>query len=178
MLKFWVTTLSFCLFFSPITSAKNAPSASRIDLKQNQVLSSRFFAKNKTKPGVRTLPSGLQYAVVKKGKGEAPRTFDFVKVRYKATLLNGAEFDNSEWKSAPSHLEVGATIPGLSEALQLMKPGAKWILYIPPKLAYGRKGLTGKVPPNVGVIYELSLIKVVPKPDNSVTDVLEELTED
>ena len=88
-------------------------------------------------------------------------------------LLNGTEFDNSEGEIALSHLELGATIPGLSEALQLMKPGAKWILYIPPKLAYGRKGLRGKVSYDAGVIYELTLIKVVPKPDNSITDALE-----
>ena len=99
-----------------------------------------FLAANGKKPGVVTLPSGLQYKVIKEGTGRSPGPRDEVTVNYRGTLINGQEFDSSYRKGKPASFRVDRVIKGWTEALQLMKEGAKWQLFIPPELAYRRRG--------------------------------------
>ena len=99
-----------------------------------------FLAANGKKPGVVTLPSGLQYKVIKEGTGRSPGPHDEVTVNYRGTLIKGNEFDSSYRKGKPATFRVDRVIKGWTEALQLMKEGAKWQLFIPPELAYGKRG--------------------------------------
>lgn len=119
-----------------------------------------FLDANKTKPGVITLASGLQYKVNTPGAGNSPQKTDSVTVNYRGTLINGTEFDSSEKHGQPATFPVNAVIPGWTEALQLMKPGAKWTLYIPPNLAYGEAGAGRLIEPNATLIFDVDLISV------------------
>ncbi|HVA45690.1 MAG TPA: FKBP-type peptidyl-prolyl cis-trans isomerase [Pirellulales bacterium] len=120
-----------------------------------------FLAQNKKKEGVKTLPSGLQYKVLKSGKGETPKKTDTVKAHYKGTLLNGNEFDSSYRRGQPASFPVNRVIPGWTEALQLMKVGDKWQLFIPSGLAYGEQGAgNGGIPPNATLVFEVELLGV------------------
>lgn len=118
-----------------------------------------FLEENKTKEGVVSLPSGLQYTVLAEGSGKTPKATDSVTVNYRGTLTNGTEFDSSFKRGQPATFEVGKLIRGWSEALQLMKEGAKWQLFIPPALAYGDRG-TGPIPPNSTLVFEVELISI------------------
>ncbi len=120
----------------------------------------KFLMENKTKDGVITLPSGLQYKVIKDGTGKTPKLTDTVSTHYRGTLLDGSEFDSSYKRNEPTEFPVGAVIKGWTEALQLMKEGSKWILYVPPKLAYGERGAGGLIGPNETLIFEIELQKV------------------
>jgi FKBP-type peptidyl-prolyl cis-trans isomerase FklB len=118
-----------------------------------------FLAKNKTSNDVVTLPSGLQYKIITEGKGESPKPEDEVTVNYKGMLLDGTEFDSSYKRGQPATFKVTGVIKGWTEALELMKPGAKWELFIPSSLAYGpnpppRAG----IPPNSMLIFEVELV--------------------
>ncbi|MCK5550143.1 MAG: FKBP-type peptidyl-prolyl cis-trans isomerase [Hyphomicrobiaceae bacterium] len=115
-----------------------------------------FLAENGSKPGVTTLPSGLQYKVIKSGTGKKPVLHELVKVHYRARLINGHEFDSSYRRNAPSSFRVGGVIAGWTEALQLMREGAKWELYIPPEFAYGKRGPLA----DQTIIYEIELLGV------------------
>ena len=118
-----------------------------------------FLEENKKKEGIKTLPSGLQYKVLAQGSGKTPQATDSVTVNYKGTLVNGTEFDNSYKRGKPTTFQVGKVIKGWTEALQLMKEGSKWELFIPPELGYGNRG-AGPVPPNSTLIFEVELISV------------------
>jgi FKBP-type peptidyl-prolyl cis-trans isomerase len=118
-----------------------------------------FLANNKKKEGVKALPSGLQYKVLKKGTGSKPKSEDTVVANYRGTLLNGAEFDSSYKRGEPLETPVTGVIKGWTEALQLMEEGAKWELYVPAKLAYGERG-NGAIGPNTMLIFEIELLKV------------------
>ncbi len=121
-----------------------------------------FLAENGKKEGVKTLPSGLQYRVLKEGDGKHPAKADQVVVHYRGTLIDGTEFDSSRKRGEPAKFGVTQVIKGWTEALQLMKEGSKWMLYIPWQLAYGDKG-TGKfIGPNETLIFEVELIAVMP----------------
>jgi len=120
----------------------------------------KFLVENKEKPGVKTLPSGLQYKVLKEGSGASPTLYDTVTVNYRGTLLNGTEFDSSYKRNKPSTFPVNGVIPGWSEALQLMSPGAKWQFFIPSRLAYGETGVDGLIPPNATLIFEVELVSI------------------
>lgn len=120
----------------------------------------KFLQENAKKEGVATLPSGLQYRVIEKGSGDSPKKTDSVTVHYKGTLADGTEFDSSYKRGIPATLRVNGVIAGWSEALQLMKPGAKWRLYIPSNLAYGERGSGVKIPPSSTLIFEIELLKV------------------
>ncbi|HTN38188.1 MAG TPA: FKBP-type peptidyl-prolyl cis-trans isomerase [Arachidicoccus sp.] len=119
-----------------------------------------FLAKNKTKPGVITLPDGLQYEVLEKGTGAAPTDTSNVKVHYKGSLLDGTEFDNSYKRGEPIDLNVNEVIKGWTEALPLMHEGAKWRLYVPSDLGYGDRGAGQTIPAGSTLIFDIELIKV------------------
>lgn len=119
-----------------------------------------FLAQNKTKEGVTTLPSGLQYKVVKAGTGKKPKATDTVVTHYKGTLLNGTEFDSSFKRNQPATFKVNGVVRGWTEALQLMEEGAKWILYVPAALAYGDRGAGQQIGPNATLIFEVELISI------------------
>jgi FKBP-type peptidyl-prolyl cis-trans isomerase FklB len=119
-----------------------------------------FLAENAKKKGVKTLPSGLQYKVIKKGTGTSPKKTDSVTVHYRGTLVDGTEFDSSYKRGKPATFRVDGVIAGWTEALQLMKPGAKWQLFIPANLAYGERGARSRIEPNSALIFEVELTKV------------------
>jgi FKBP-type peptidyl-prolyl cis-trans isomerase len=118
-----------------------------------------FLAENAEKEGVTTLESGLQYKVIASGAGKSPQKSDKVTVHYRGTLTDGTEFDSSHSRGKPASFGVDQVIRGWTEALQLMKEGDKWELYIPPKLGYGALG-GRKIPPNSALIFEVELISV------------------
>jgi FKBP-type peptidyl-prolyl cis-trans isomerase FklB len=118
-----------------------------------------FLEENKKKEGVTSLPSGLQYKILAEGSGKTPKATDSVTVHYRGTLTNGTEFDSSHKRGQPATFQVGQVIRGWTEALQLMKEGSKWQLFIPPQLGYGDRG-TGPIPPNSTLIFEVELISV------------------
>ncbi len=120
----------------------------------------KFLDENKKKKDVVTLPSGLQYRIIKEGKGESPKATDVVTTHYRGKLINGTEFDNSYNRGEPVKFAVNGVIPGWTEALQLMKPGAKWELFIPSKLAYGENGVGQIIGPNSALVFEVELLSV------------------
>lgn len=119
-----------------------------------------FLEKNKKRKNVVTLDSGLQYEILEKGKGKSPKAEDTVVAHYKGTLLDGTEFDSSYKRNEPATFQVNRLIPGWQEALQLMQPGAKWKLYIPSDLAYGRQGAGNIITPNSMLIFDLELLEI------------------
>ena len=127
---------------------------------ENKKAGDAFLAENKKKPGVVTLPSGLQYKVVKEGTGKSPKATDTVTVNYRGTLLDGSEFDSSYKRGEPATFQVNGVIPGWTEALQKMKTGAKWQIFIPSNLAYGERGAGGMIGPNATLIFEVDLISI------------------
>lgn len=128
---------------------------------KNKVEGEAFLAKNKSASGVKTLASGLQYKVIKDGTGKMPKATDKVSVNYRGTLLDGTEFDSSYSRGTPAEFPVNGVIPGWTEALQLMKEGAKWKLFIPASLAYGEQGAGGVIGPNAVLVFEVELLKVL-----------------
>ncbi len=119
-----------------------------------------FLAENKKKDGVKTLASGLQYKVIKEGNGKSPKATDKVSTHYQGTLIDGTEFDSSYKRGEPATFPVNGVIPGWTEALQLMKVGSKWQLFIPSKLAYGEKGAGPKIGPNAALIFTIELLAI------------------
>ncbi|MBI4849070.1 MAG: FKBP-type peptidyl-prolyl cis-trans isomerase [Nitrospirae bacterium] len=119
-----------------------------------------FLAENKKKEGVVTLPSSLQYKVIKEGTGAIPKATDTVTVHYKGTFIDGTEFDSSMKHGQPATFKVGGVIPGWTEALQLMKTGSKWQLYVPSNLAYGERGAGREIGPNATLIFEVELLSI------------------
>ena len=119
-----------------------------------------FLAENKKKEGVKVLPSGLQYKVIKDGTGAIPKATDSATVNYKGTLINGTEFDSSYKRGQPATFQVNGVIKGWTEALQLMKAGSKWQLFVPSDLAYGEKGAGPQIGPNAVLIFEVELLSI------------------
>lgn len=119
-----------------------------------------FLAKNKTQAGVVTLPSGLQYKIIKAGTGEKATKEDSVTVEYTGTLLDGKVFDSTKTRGKPATFSVGTTIPGMSEALMLMPVGSTWELYIPASLAYGAQGAGSAIGPNQALKFNVEVISV------------------
>jgi FKBP-type peptidyl-prolyl cis-trans isomerase FklB len=124
----------------------------------------KYLEENAKKEGVVTLPSGLQYKVITEGTGKQPAATDMVKVHYRGTLVDGTEFDSSYSRNEPAEFPVGGVIPGWTEALQLMKEGAKWQLALPPELAYGERGAGPRIGPNATLLFEVELLEVNPQP--------------
>jgi len=126
---------------------------------KNKQEGAAFLTENKKKEGVKTLPSGLQYKVIKEGTGKTPKATDTVVTQYKGTLINGTEFDSSYKRNEPATFPVNGVIKGWTEALQLMKEGSKWQIVVPPELAYGEQG-AGPIGPNATLIFEVELVSV------------------
>jgi FKBP-type peptidyl-prolyl cis-trans isomerase FklB len=122
----------------------------------------KFLADNKSKPGVKTTASGLQYKVLKEGSGPQPAASDTVTVNYRGTLIDGTEFDSSYKRGEPATFPLQGVIKGWTEALQLMKKGAKYQLFLPPTLAYGDRGAPPDIGPNSALIFEVELVDIKP----------------
>ena len=119
-----------------------------------------FLAENKKKEGVVTLPSGLQYKIIKEGTGNSPKATDMVTTHYRGTLIDGSEFDSSYKRGEPVSFPVNGVIAGWTEALQLMKEGSKWQLFVPSELAYKERGAGNIIGPNSTLIFEVELVSV------------------
>lgn len=131
---------------------------------ENLEKSQAFLTANAAKEGVKTLPSGLQYKELRAGEGKTPNPANNVTVNYRGTLIDGSEFDSSYARGTPATFQVKKVIKGWREALLLMKEGAKWELYVPPELAYGKGGRDKRIPPNSALIFEVELLSVAEMP--------------
>ncbi len=130
--------------------------------KQNLELGEKYLAENGKRPDVKTLPSGLQYEVITDGDGPMPEATDQVEVHYTGKLIDGTVFDSSVDRGVPATFGVTQVIPGWVEALQLMKAGSKWRLFIPSNLAYGPNGAPGSpIGPNATLVFDVELLKVI-----------------
>src|SRR5689334_12563856 len=141
---------------------EKAATASKEAGEKNTKEGEKFLAENKAKPGVKTTASGLQYKVEKEGKGAQPKANDMVTVNYRGTLINGTEFDSSYKRGQPATFPVSGVIKGWTEALQLMKVGSKYQLFIPSSLAYGERGAGRDIEPNSTLIFDVELLDVKP----------------
>jgi FKBP-type peptidyl-prolyl cis-trans isomerase FklB len=129
---------------------------------KNREAGTAFLEANKAKAGVQATASGLQYKVVTEGTGELPKDTDTVMVNYRGTLIDGKEFDSSYKRGEPAKFPVSGLIPGVSEALKLMKVGSKWEIYIPADLAYGDQQAGPDIGPGSTLIFELEMLSIVP----------------
>jgi FKBP-type peptidyl-prolyl cis-trans isomerase len=130
------------------------------DAEQNKKEGDTFLAENKKKEGVKVLESGLQYKVLKEGKGELPKPTDTVVTHYKGNLIGGEIFDSSYDRGQPATFPVNGVIKAWTEALQQMKVGSKWQLFVPPELGYGQNGAGQKIGPNAVLIFEIELLEI------------------
>lgn len=128
---------------------------------KNAAEGKKFLDENKKRENVVTLPSGLQYEIIKEGNGEKPKATDKVKCHYHGTLTNGQVFDSSVQRGEPAVFGVNQVIPGWVEALQMMPVGSKWKLYIPSELAYGERGAGDAIAPNSALVFEVELLDIV-----------------
>ena len=126
---------------------------------KNLIEGKKFLEENKKKEGVVTLPSGLQYKVIKEGTGESPTINDKVTCHYEGRLINGKVFDSSIQRGQPAQFPLNGVISGWTEALQLMKTGAKWTIYLPAELGYGEQNIPG-IEPNSVLIFDIELISI------------------
>lgn len=124
----------------------------------NQSAGQKFLETNKTREGVVTQPSGLQYKIIKEGSGAKPTSESNVKVHYQGTLIDGKVFDSSYERGEPVSFNLNQVIKGWQEVLPLMSVGSKWQVFIPPELAYGERGAGGAIGPNATLIFEIELI--------------------
>ena len=142
----------------------------------NKTEGEAFLAANKSKDGVVTLPSGLQYKILTAGTGPKPTASDSVKCNYKGTLIDGKEFDSSYKRGEPATFAVGQVIKGWTEALELMPVGSKWQIFVPSSLGYGERGAGAEIGPNATLIFEVELLSIEEKKkdDKSKDDKSEE----
>jgi FKBP-type peptidyl-prolyl cis-trans isomerase FklB len=158
MKSFFILTLALSLFAG--CGVKNDKPTMETNPSAKSDPGTTFLAANAKKEGVTTTASGLQYKVIQSGAGESPKLTDTVKVHYHGTLIDGTVFDSSVQRGQPITFPVGGVIPGWVEALQLMKIGDKWQLFIPAKLAYGDQSPTPAIPPNSVLIFEVELLGI------------------
>lgn len=130
---------------------------------KNAAEATKFLAENKTKEGVKTTASGLQYKVLKEGTGPTPKATDTVKVNYRGTTIDGTEFDSSFKRGQPASFPVNRVIKGWTEGLQLMKVGSKYQLFVPANLAYGERGAGSDIGPNATLLFEVELLGITPE---------------
>lgn len=136
--------------------------ASKEAATKNQAEGEKFLAENKKKDGIKTTASGLQYKVLKEGTGPTPKETDTVVTNYRGTLIDGTEFDSSYKRNEPASFPVNRVIKGWTEALQLMKVGSKYQLFIPAALAYGERGAGRDIGPNSTLIFDVELLSIKP----------------
>lgn len=142
---------------STVTTAQpQAPTLAQ----KNKMDGDAFLAANRTKPGVTTTPTGLQYKIITQGSGSKPQKDDVVTVNYAGTLIDGTEFDSSYKRNQPISFKLNSVIPGWVEALQLMPAGSTWEIYIPSNLAYGELGAPPVIGPNQTLIFKVQLLSV------------------
>ena len=143
--------------------SKSAEADSKVEAKllasYNKDAGDAFLSANKKKDGIITLPSGLQYKILKQGTGPKPAANDAVDCHVRATLLNGAELEDTQKRREPKTVKINSAIKALAEALPLMPVGSKWQLFVPPALAYGEAGV-GPIGPNATLIYEVELLGI------------------
>jgi FKBP-type peptidyl-prolyl cis-trans isomerase FklB len=138
--------------------AQRMAAAAKVNLDKGR----EFLAQNGTRKGVVTLPSGLQYEVLKEGAGKGPAADDIVVAHYRGTHIDGTEFDGTDPQGEPASFPLRGVVPGWQEALPLMKPGAKWRIYLPPTLGYGEEGSPPAIEPNEVLVFEIDLIRSQP----------------
>ncbi|MBX3478064.1 MAG: FKBP-type peptidyl-prolyl cis-trans isomerase [Brevundimonas sp.] len=157
----WVSGVAAALLLSACGGQGTGPS-----LEAAQKEADFYMAANARKEGVHTLPSGLQYEVVQSGPagGASPDSNDLVRVDYEGKLTDGTIFDSSFSRGAPAVFSPDGVVPGWTEALQRMKVGDEWVLYVPPALGYGERGGPPRIPPNAVLIFRLRLLAVAPTP--------------
>jgi peptidylprolyl isomerase/FKBP-type peptidyl-prolyl cis-trans isomerase FklB len=133
---------------------------------KNEAQAKAFLAANAKKPGVHVLPDGLQYQILHSGPatGQRPQLTDEVKVNYEGKLIDGTVFDSSYARGVPDAMPLKGLVKAWQEALQLMRPGDIWMLYVPPELGYGAQGAGGVIPPNAVLIFKIELIDFLPGP--------------
>ena len=134
--------------------------ANKQNLEKNKADGTAFLEKNKKKKDVKTLKSGLQYKVIKKGKGVLPKDNDSIKCHYKGTTIDGKEFDSSYKRNQAAIFGINGVIKGFSEALKLMNVGSKWEIFIPSSLGYGDRGSGNIIPPGATLIFEIELLGI------------------
>jgi len=140
---------------------QKAAQARKLAAEKNRIEGEMFLAENAKKDGVKVLPSGLQYKILKTGDGKTPTDADTVECNYRGTLINGTEFDSSYAAGKPITLKVkGGVIAGWSEALKLMPVGSKWQVFLPAQLAYGERGAGSQIGPNTTLIFEIELLAI------------------
>ncbi len=145
--------------FQKTLAAKQAETM-KILSEKNKADGEKFLEENAKKEGVKVLPSGLQYKEITPGQGKSPKIADNVTTHYKGTLIDGTEFDSSYRRGQPVTFPVSGVIAGWTEALQLMKEGAKWQLFVPSRLAYGERAAGQVIGPNATLVFEVELISV------------------
>ena len=148
-------------YFTEMEARQQAEAAKLGEI--NAKAGKEFLAENSKRAEVKTTATGLQYEVIKEGDGAQPAATDQVEVHYTGKLIDGTVFDSSEERGVPATFGVTQVIPGWVEALQLMKAGSRWRLYIPSDLAYGPNGAGGIIGPNVTLIFDVELLKVIGK---------------
>lgn len=148
-------------YFTAMEARQKEEAAKLADI--NAKAGSDFLAENAKRPEIITTASGLQYEIIKEGDGAQPTASDQVEVHYTGKLIDGTVFDSSEQRGVPATFGVTQVIPGWVEALQLMKAGSRWRLYIPSNLAYGPNGAGGVIGPNATLIFDVELLKVLGK---------------
>lgn len=139
---------------------EKAQAQAKLEGEKNAAAGAAFMAGNKSKPGVKTTASGIQYVVLTQGKGELPKATSTVKVHYRGTLLDGKEFDSSYKRNAPAEFPLNGVIAGWTEGLQLMATGSKFKFWIPGSLAYGERGSPPNIGPNATLVFEVELLEV------------------
>ena len=153
------------LLAGPLAACDRAPAAPDETAAQNLRAAEFFLTSNAKVEGVRTLPSGVQYKIVRSGPpgGERPDRNDLVRVDYEGTLTDGTVFDSSYQAGQPAVFTVSDVVPGWTEVLQQMRVGDEWVVYLPPALGYGEQGRPG-IPPNAVMVFRLKLLEVAPVP--------------
>lgn len=147
--------------FQAAITARQAENKERL-YGANRIAGEKWLEENKTKPGVVTLPSGLQYKVITEGTGEKPKSTDKVKVNYEGTLIDGTVFDSSIKRGQPATFQVNQVIKGWTEALKMMPVGSKWEVYIPYQLAYGDRETGKEIKPYSALIFSVELLSIEP----------------
>lgn len=146
-------------YFNKLQTQRQSEDAKKFE--GNKLIGEKFLAENKNKPGVVTLPSGLQYEIMKAGEGPKPTINNTVKTHYHGTLIDGTIFDSSVKRGQPAEFPVGGVIQGWVEALQLMPVGSKWKLFVPYNLAYGERAAGQEIKPYSTLIFEVELLEIV-----------------